>query len=325
MYQRESRRAAIGRLCFTPVAVVAALEAAPSRALAQTPVHVRVGAVPNDFASAMLYALDSGMFRDAGLDVEFQNISSGTAVAAALAGNSIDFGIISLFAVITAHARGVPLALVAGCNVNSLTSPSVGVLVAADGPVHSPVDLDGKTVSSSALNDILATSIKGWVDLKGGHSDTLQFVELSGAQQVGAALDAGRIAAAGVANPTLAGLLATGRYRNIGDPSIGIAPRFLATAWISSPDYVAKNPAVVRSFTAVLAKADAFANAHAEATAPVLAKYSGIELATVQRMRRTQFSAALDPQDIQPVIDAAAKYKAIPKGFPARDIIARYS
>ena len=321
MNQLESRRAAIGRLCLAPFAVAAALESTSSLAAAQTPIHVRAGAVTNDFATPLLYALETGMFRDAGLDVELQVINNGTAVAAALAGNSIDLGIVSLFAVVNAHARGVPLTLIAGSTLYLTTSPAVGVLVLADGPLHTMSDLTGKTVSSSALNDILAVSMKGSVDRSGGHSDTMQFVELTGAQ-VGSALDTGRIAAAGVANPTLAGLVATGKYRNLGDPSIGIAPRFLATAWISSTDYVQKNPAAVRAFTAVLAKAAAYANTHQPQTAPVLAKYSGIELATVTHMTRARFETALDPRDIQPVIDAAARYRVIPKGFDAHEIIA---
>ena len=323
MNNRQSRRSALGRLCLAPLAAVAALESTPSLAVAQTPIHVRAGAVANDFATPFLYAQDTGMFREAGLDVELQIINNGTAVAAALAGNSIEFGIVSLFAVVNAHARGVPLTLIAGGTLSS-TVASVGVLVLADGPLHSPPDLTGKTVSSAALNDILAVSIRGWIDRSGGHSETTQFVELSGAQ-IASALDTGRIAAAGVANPTLANLIATGKYRTLGDPSIGIAPRFLATAWISSTDYVQKNPSTVRAFAGVLAKAAAYSNTHQPQTAPILAKYSGIELATVTHMARAQFQPALDPRDIQPVIDAAAKYKAIPKGFEARDIIASYS
>jgi hypothetical protein len=40
------------------------------------------------------------------------------------------------------------------------------------------------------------------------------------------------------------------------------------------------------------------------------------------KMTRAKFETALEPREIQPVIDAAAKYKVIPKGFEARDIIA---
>jgi NitT/TauT family transport system substrate-binding protein len=324
MNHPQTRRAAIGRLSLAPLAVAAALESTASRAGAQTPIHIRAGAVANDFATPLLYGLDTGLFREAGIDIDLQMINNGTAVAAALAGNAIDVGIVSLFAVVNAHARGVPLTLIAGGTMSSTTVSSVGVLVLADGPLHSPADLTGKTVSSGALNDILAVSIRGWVDRSGGHSDSMPFVELAGTQ-VGSALDAGRVAASGVANPLLASLMATGKYRNLGDPSIGIAPHFLATAWISSTDYVQKSPASVRAFAAVLAKASAYANTHEPQTAPVLAKYSGIELATVQHMTRARFEPALDPKDIQPVIDAAARYKAIPKGFDAHDIIASYS
>jgi NitT/TauT family transport system substrate-binding protein len=321
MNQRETRRAAIGRLCLSPLAAAAVLESASSPAAAQTAIHVRAGAAANDFATPLLYALDSGMFRQAGLDVELQLLNNGTAVAAALAGNSIDFGIVSLFAVINAHARGVPLTLVAGSTLYNVANPAIGLLVLADGPIHSLTDLTGKTVSSPALNDILATSIRGSVDRAGGHSDTMQFVELTGTQ-IASALDTGRIAAAGVTNPALASLLASGKYRNLGDPSGGIAPSFLATAWIASIDYVKKSPSTVRAFASVLAKAAAYANTHQPQTAPVLAKYSGIELPTVLKMTRAKFETALEPREIQPVIDAAAKYKVIPKGFEARDIIA---
>jgi len=324
MNQRQSRRAAIGRLGLAPLAAVVALESMSAPASAQTPIHVRAGAAANDFATPLLYALDSGLFRDAGLDVELQILNNGTAVAAALAGNSIDFGIVSLFAVVNAHARGVPLTIIAGSTLYRVTNPAIGLLVLADGPIHSVAELTGKTVSSSALNDILATSIRGSVDKSGGHSDTMQFVELTGTQ-IASALDTGRIAAAGVTNPTLASLVASGKYRDLGDPSGGIAPSFLATAWITSTDYVKKNPAVVRAFAGVLAKAAAYSNTHQPQTAPILAKYSGIELATLTHMTRARFEPALDPREIQPVIDAAAKYKVIPKGFDAREIIAIYS
>jgi NitT/TauT family transport system substrate-binding protein len=324
MNERDTRRAAIGRLSVVSVAAAAALESTRPFAAAQTPIHVRAGAAANDFATPLLYGLDSGMFREAGIEVDLQLISNGTAVAAALAGNAIDLGIVSLFAVVNAHARGVPLTLVAGSNLYLTAVPTVGVLVLADGPIHGPADLSGKTVSSSALNDILAVGMKGWVDRSGGHSDSMQFVELTGTQ-IASALDTGRVAAAAATNPTLASLVATGKYRDLGDPSIGIAPQFLATAWISTTDYVQKNPSTVRAFVAVLNKAAAYANTHAAQTAPVLAKYSGLELATVQHMTRARFETGLDPKEIQPVIDAAARYRVITKGFDARDIIASYS
>jgi ABC-type nitrate/sulfonate/bicarbonate transport system substrate-binding protein len=310
----ETRRTALARVALAPLALVAAAGA--------TPVPVRLGASPNDLATPAFYAQSAGLFTDAGLDASIELVSNGTAVASAVAGNSIDVGLVSLFAVISAHARGVPLTLVAGNSVYDARAPqSVGVVVLADGPIHSPTDLEGKIVSAAALNDIMVANVRGWVDRNGGHSEQVQFVELTGPGII-AALDTKRIDAAAVVNPIMANLLATGKYRNLGDPSAGIGTHFLTTAWIAEADYAHKNAGVIRSFQSAMAKSAAYCNAHQADTAPLLAKFSGIDLAVIAHMARANYSVALDPRDIQPVIDSAAKYKIIPGAFPAREIIA---
>jgi hypothetical protein len=39
-------------------------------------------------------------------------------------------------------------------------------------------------------------------------------------------------------------------------------------------------------------------------------------------MRRTTNPTVLDTSQIQPLIDAAAKYEAIPRSFPAKELLA---
>jgi len=41
----------------------------------------------------------------------------------------------------------------------------------------------------------------------------------------------------------------------------------------------------------------------------------------VQKMNRVDGATALDPKEIQPLIDAAAKYHLIPAAFPATDML----
>ena len=318
MDHHESRGSALARLASLSLAA-AAFEPTSSSA---APTPVRLGTVPNDLATPAVYAQAAGLFADAGLEVQIEAISSGAAVAAAIAGGSIDMGLSSLFAVITAHARGFPLTLVAGGSVyDTAYPPATGLVINLAAPLHGPTDLDGKIVSAAALNDLMVANIREWVDKNGGHSETMQFVELTGAQ-IAPALDTGRIDGAGVVNPVLANLIATGKYRTLGDPSQGIAPHYLTTAWIATKDYVQKNAATVKSFGGVLAKASAYCNAHGPDTAPLLAKFSGVDPATIARMARSHYAAGLDPRDIQPVIDSAAKYKIIPKSFPAHEIVA---
>jgi hypothetical protein len=40
-------------------------------------------------------------------------------------------------------------------------------------------------------------------------------------------------------------------------------------------------------------------------------------------MPRVTYATSLNPRDIQPLIDAAAKYKAIPASFDARELISQ--
>jgi hypothetical protein len=70
-----------------------------------------------------------------------------------------------------------------------------------------------------------------------------------------------------------------------------------------------------------LGKAAAYSNAHPQVTAPMLAKYTGVDPAMIARMPRSHYEANLSPRDIQPVIDASAKYQIIPSSFPAHEII----
>ena len=319
----ESRAGIIKRLCCLPFAAAVPLTApAPVRAQSSL-VHLRIGSTANDMITPVLYGQAAGIFRDAGLDIDLQVINSGAAVAAAVAGGAIDLGRSSLFSVINAHARRVPLVLVAPSSVSSGAIASAGIMVPSDSPIHTAADLNGKIMSAAALDDIFVVADRAWIDKNGGRSETVQFVELTGSQ-VGAALDSGRIDAGGLVNPNLAHFLATGKYRSLADPLLGIAPRVLIDAWCGNTDYVRKNPALVRTFATALGKASAYCNGHQQQTAALLAKFIGMDVETVLHMNRVRYALVLDPRDIQPLIDAAAKYKVIPKGFNAREMFASY-
>ena len=312
------RRTVLGYL-----ALAAASTAAPARA--QTaPVHLRLGSTANDDVTPALYAIDRGLFRQAGLDVDLTQSSNGTAVAAALAGGSLDIGRSSILPLITAYSHGVPFTLV-GPSANYTGTLAAGaVLVLKDSPYHSGRDLDGKIVGASAINDISTIGVKMWIDKTGGSSTSVQFIEASG-QEVGVALDAGRVAAANIVNPFRQQLMATGRYRVLIDPLAPLGSHLLVAAWFATKDYAAKNPDVILKFGNALATASAFCNEHPDQTGPLLASFAKIDPGVVAAMTRDKYDLKLIPASIQPVIDAAAKYNVIPKAFDARDFISPYA
>jgi len=287
-------------------------------------VHLRVASSTNDDVTPVLYAQANGLFRAAGIDVEIQAVNNGAAVAAAVAGGAADLGRSSMLPLISAHSRGIPLTLVAPSGVFVSAEPTSGILVVKDGPIRTARDLNGKIVSVPGLNDVLSVATRAWIDKNGGDSESIRFVETTGSQ-VSVALDAARVAAGTVVNPQMAQSLTTGRYRLLGDAVTGIATRFLQAAWFADADYVAKHGATIRKFSAIIQKASAYCNLHTQQTIDLLSRFSGIDVATIAHMARTKYDLTLDPSDIQPLIDAAAKYKAIPKSFDAREMISEYA
>jgi len=57
-----------------------------------------------------------------------------------------------------------------------------------------------------------------------------------------------------------------------------------------------------------------WANKNPQLTAPILAKYTKIDVGVIGRMHRGQFAERFEPGYVQPVIDAAAKYGVIAAG-----------
>ncbi len=310
------RRIALSLMAVSLVVVTPAQRL--SAADAPGPVVLRVSSAPDDDLTPVLWADKAGLFRQAGLSVIVTRASNGAAVAAAVVGGALDIGKSSILPIVLAHARNVPLTIVApgGLHHSPLEN---GLLVARDSSVRTARDLEGKVVSVPALNDLQWLSMQAWIDANGGNSKRVSFVEAPGTA-VGLALDAGRIAAGTLANPVFGQDMATGRYRNIGNPLEAVAKTLMISAWFANADFVAKNGDTVRKFGEIMNRAEAYVGTHPEETAPLIAAFSGIDPATIRALPRSAYPSTLDPALVQPLIDVAAKYGSIPAAFDAREL-----
>jgi ABC-type nitrate/sulfonate/bicarbonate transport system substrate-binding protein len=100
-----------------------------------------------------------------------------------------------------------------------------------------------------------------------------------------------------------------------------VAKHFVFAGWFSSKSWADAHPDIVKKFTTVLYQAANYTNKHHADTAPMIADITKIPVETIEHMPRTDGSISMNPREIQPLIDAAAKYKLIPESFPAKDLI----
>jgi len=308
----------VKRAALLASAAAAALVAGPARAQELTTLHITC--VPNDDVSPLLYGQQSGLFRRAGLDIQITPSNSGAVIAASVAGGSYDIGLASMMALVTGHARGLPFVMIAPSLLYQIGSPAGLELVPKDSPIQGPRDLAGKLIAVAAIRDINWVSTRVWLDGLGVDSSTVRFVELPQSALM-AALEQKRIDSALVLIPTLDDALATGHFRSIGDPLSGLAKRWMVAAWFTTTDYATKNRDVVARFSQAMHTATLYANTHFAETAPLIAAFVKVDPANLAQMKRVTCAEYLDPREIQPAIDAAAKYKVIDHGFPAQEMI----
>lgn len=311
------------RARFLSATATAAL-AGPARAAfaqttpALTTLHGIV--VPNDDLAPILYAEQSGLFRRAGLDVQLEHSSSGSAVAAAIAGGSFDFGLSSVIELINGHARGLPFVLIAPSHLIVAGDGTQELVVLRDSPVQRGRDLNGKVLAVPGIADANWITSRAFVDADGGDSASIKFLELP-QTAIPPALQQKRVDAAMLQEPVLDRAMATGLFRSLGDPTQTLGKRWLITALFTVAGFAAKNRDVLIRFGEVLHTADVFANGHHADTAPLVAAFNGIDPAVVLQMHRNVVAEYLDPREIQPAIDAAARYKVIAHAFPAQELI----
>ncbi len=74
-------------------------------------------------------------------------------------------------------------------------------------------------------------------------------------------------------------------------------------------------------FRRVVEAATRYTNAHHAETVDLLARFTGLDPATIALIHRATSGTDLDPKLIQPMIDAAAAFDVIPHAFAASALL----
>lgn len=312
-----SRRNLIAAVAATTAVQVTNSRSASSQSL--TPI-VAGGVITVD-AAPLWYEMQQGAFTKAGLDVNYQRVTSGSASMLGVVAGSYNVGNTNVLSVLQAKAKGIPIDAIAPTGIYNDTTTYSAVVVRADSPLRTASDLNGKTVGVPSVKDMNAMALSMWMDKNGGDSKSINFLELP-ISAMPAALEERRIDAATLLQPSLSQALASGKARIFANSYEAISKRFLMGLWVVNSAWAETNPAAVRSFVRVLIAGQIWANAHHAEAAAVAAPYLGVDAQTILKGGMVQWSQTLIRlQDIAPVIDAAYKFGAIDKRIEAIDVV----
>jgi NitT/TauT family transport system substrate-binding protein len=286
--------------------------------LSQTEVTtIRVASTPIDVGAEVYYAQALGMFKQAGLDVQIQQIDNGAAIAAAVAGGAADIGQSNVVSLASAHEKKLPFSVIAPAGTYSSNVPTTVLVTLANTPLSSAKDLENKTLVTNGILNIAQIGGDAWLDKSGVPFRSVHWVEVP-VNATAAALLAHRVDGAMMSEPSLSAALASGNFRIMATPYDAIGKHWQVGAWFTTRTFAAEHPEAIKKFVAVIQQVAHWANTHQDASLKILSDVSKADFP--KTMRRAVYAEQLDPALFQPVIDNAAKYGAISAPFPAAEL-----
>jgi NitT/TauT family transport system substrate-binding protein len=313
----------VDRSTFLAASAAAVLVAHPGAGVfAQDAIPVRIGTPGQQGNAGVYFADDLGYFKNAGLVAAITAITSGSgaAVVAAVTGGSLDIGNADLISIAAAREHGVLVSCVAPGVLWFGAQPTGAIIVSKASPMRVPRDLEGKTIAVPSIAGLSRISIDQWLDSLGLNRAGVKYVEMPSAS-VPQAVARGTIDAALITEPTLS--LSLSDNRIFASPYDAIARVFVQTAWFASDEWIAKNPRGVRQFALAIRDAQRWANRHPHDATVLFEKHSGLTAEMLKNAVPSHYGEVLDPAQMQPVLDVAAKYHAIPQTIAAKELIAR--
>lgn len=285
-----------------------------------TLIPLKIATTPLDTGAEPFFALAERFFREAGIDAEVQAIDNGAAVVAGVASGALDIGQSNSASLATAHEKKLPFVIIAPGARYSDAQPTTAILALKTSPLHSAKDLTGKTSTTNGILNIGQIATMAWIEQNGGDPRTVKFIEMPVAAQP-AALESGRVDVALLAEPVLSEELATGKVRLFAKPYGALGSGWLIGAFFATDSWAKAHPDLVRKFAGVMERTARWANTHRAESAKILEQSTKIQLGP--HVARATYAERLDVRDLQPVIDASAKYGALTAPFPAAELIAR--
>jgi NitT/TauT family transport system substrate-binding protein len=311
------------RATFTALTASALLVPVAARAQGPAAATVRIGTAPVEAYAISYYARNQGFFKNNGIDAQIITVPGASGgITAALIGGAIDVGCVSIGPTSNAHLRGIPLRIIAPGGIYTSAAPTTALLVTKNSPIQTAKDLNGKTLGTSVLRDLMHVATLKWIDSNGGDAKSVKIVELP-VTDGGAALVSGRIDAYPLVEPLLSGQLDQGNLRVLGNIYDSITPRLMISMHIGMADWLDKNAAVARRVVLAMRQAAAWANANPAGVATVLEQEAKLPAAAIAKMKHIVNGETLEIPTIQPQIDALFEYKFIERRYPVTDIIWR--
>jgi len=227
--------------------------------------------------------------------------------------------------IIKSYSKGADFVILSSGGLSKeSTNRWCSLLVAKDSPINKIEDLKGRSVGiypSGCINHLsmYALADKHNLDINDFKLIVIPFSQMEDALKKG-------IVDAILAVEPIRSQCISHRAARYLDKSIheSFGEEITVATWFAKKSWVETNPQKVRGFIKALNKAIDFMESNINTVMLFLLNNTELTPDLVREITLPAFSKEFEPSMIQPMIDLAAKYKFIPKAFPADKIMYKY-
>jgi len=235
---------------------------------------IQIGCTPTgDCASAMV-AVDEGIFKKHGLDVEMTRVALNSTIPAAILSNSIQIGGPTSTVFLQAVDGGLDLVAVAGAStMNKTANDAVAAFVRNGVEITQPKDFVGKKIGAPGLGAFLHVLFCRWLIEKNVDPKSVNFVEVT-FPTMNDVLKSGTVDGVLTAEPFIARMTAAGTGTVAARYATDLARTEPIIFYAASRDWAEKNPDTVKRFREAIAEGAAIVNADREKASASIAKFT---------------------------------------------------
>jgi NitT/TauT family transport system substrate-binding protein len=302
---------------------------------------VDIGYFPLVHTAPVVHADETGLFAEAGLDVELHTTAGGAQAIPSLVAGEYDIVYTNYVSAVTAAEQGLPVVVVAG---NDVGADDHAVMVTADSPLSEPADLEGATVGVNSLQNVGSLAMSAVLEDTGADPALVDFVELPYP-----VMGEGEIDAMWQVEPFATGALADG-HEVLFPPVSRHRPRALregwglppsteslrlqlfplfdgptadlpVAGWVTTREYAAENPETVRAFRDALSASVDQVRDDRDLLVDLVPTYTEVSAEVVSEVAMPVWNAAPDPEGLAATAGLMERFGLIGAPFDTADMI----
>ncbi|WP_305784681.1 ABC transporter substrate-binding protein [Symbioplanes lichenis] len=281
--------------------------------------HVTVAVLPVVDAAALYIAQEQGYFAAEDLEVTLQPVAQSLAALPALKNGQLEVINGNYVTFLQAHQQGT-LAMRIVADGAAVAPEFLQVLVPPGSPIKTVKDLAGKTVAVNILNNIQSLTLNAVLRANGVDPATIKYraVQFSVMDK---ALAGGDVDAVHTAEPFGTVLKQKVQATQLLDAGQAPVTDLPVSGYISTADWVDKNPDTAAAFQRAITRAQNLANSDRKQVEKVLPSFAKVDAPTAAALDLPAYPSELEPARLQKLIDLMRQQGLLKADLDAASII----